>query len=167
MKMGLLGWIYKLSRWFLGGVFIYAGSAKLLEPMDFAFLMAAYGIVPEVLLMPAALVLPTLEVAAGIGLLFDIAGSLEAIAGLLMLFIAILAYGLWLGLDVDCGCFGPQDPEAAAFHGLRLSLYRDLMMLGGVAFIYGWRRYHTFESVKIRDLFQTIVNRRRTNDARL
>jgi hypothetical protein len=68
-------------------------------------------------------------------------GSLAAIAGLLMLFAAVLAYGIWMGLDVDCGCFGPDDPEAEAFHGLRLSLWRDLAMCAGVAFIYAWRRY--------------------------
>jgi hypothetical protein len=56
------------------------------------------------------------------------------------LFIAVLAYGLWMGLDVDCGCFGPEDPEAEAFHALRLSFYRDLLMLTGVGFMYGWRR---------------------------
>lgn len=74
--------------------------------------------------MPASILLPALEVAAGIGLLFDIEGCLSVIAALLCLLIAILGYGIWMGLDVDCGCFGPQDPEAKAFHGLRQSFYR-------------------------------------------
>jgi len=110
-----------------------------MEPKTFAVLIEAYGIVPEGLLMPVAVVLPALEVAAGVGLLFDIEGSLSMIAALLMLFIAILSYGIWMGLDVDCGCFGPEDPEAKAFHGLRQSLHRDLVMLAGIAFVYGWR----------------------------
>ena len=37
-----------------------------------------------------AIALPALEVAAGIGLLFDIKGSLAVIAGLLGMFIAML-----------------------------------------------------------------------------
>ena len=41
------------------------------------------------------------------------------------LFMAILGYGISMGLDVDCGCFGPEDPESKAFHGLRAALYRD------------------------------------------
>jgi uncharacterized membrane protein YphA (DoxX/SURF4 family) len=130
--MSTSDWLYKSGRWVLGAVFIYAGSIKLLEPKTFAVLIDAYGIVPEGLLMPVSILLPALEVAAGIGLLFDIEGSLSVIAALLCLFIAILGYGIWMGLDVDCGCFGPQDPEAKAFHGLRQSLYRDLVMLAGI-----------------------------------
>ena len=143
------GWIYKLTRWLLGGVFIYAGSTKLLEPETFAVLIEAYGVLPEILLMPVAVALPALEVTAGIGLLFDIEGSLSVVAVLVGLFIVILGYGIWMGLDVDCGCFGPDDPEAEAFHGLRLSLYRDLVMLAGIAFIYGWRRYRAIKPLKI------------------
>jgi uncharacterized membrane protein YphA (DoxX/SURF4 family) len=158
-------WIYKLTRWILGGVFIYAGSTKLLEPKTFTVLIEAYGIVPESLLMPVAIALPALEVAAGIGLLFDIKGSLSVIAGLLGLFIAILGYGIWMGLDVDCGCFGPDDPEAEAFHGLWLSLYRDLVMLVGIAYIYGWRRYRAIKPLKITLLINKLWKKRRTEDA--
>ena len=132
--------IYRMTRWGLAVIFIYAGSIKLLEPVNFATLIGAYGIVPESLLMPVAIVLPTLEVIAGIGLMFDVEGSLAVIAALLALFMAILGYGIWMGLDVDCGCFGPEDPEAEAFHGLRLSLYRDLVMFFGVVFVSVWRR---------------------------
>lgn len=132
--------VYRLVRWGLAVVFICAGSIKLLEPVNFATLIDAYGIVPERFLLPVAIMLPALEVAAGIGLLFDMEGCLAVIGGLLVLFIAILAYGIWMGLDVDCGCFGPEDLEAEAFHDLRPSLYRDVAMLVGVAIMYMWRR---------------------------
>jgi len=158
------GWIYNLTRWILGGVFIYAGSAKLLEPKTFTVLIEAYGIVPESLLMPVAIALPALEVAAGIGLLFDIEGSLLVIAGLLGLFIAILGYGIWIGLDVDCGCFGPEDPEAEAFHSFKISLYRDLIMLAGVAFLYGWRKYRAIKPLKITLLINKLCKKRRIED---
>ncbi len=115
--MSLFNWIYKLLRWGLGGIFIYAGSIKLFEPKTFAVLIESYGIVPENLLMSVAMGLLVLEVAVGIGLLFDIEGSLSVAAGLLGLFIAILGYGIWMGLDVDCGCFGPDDPEAEVDFG--------------------------------------------------
>ncbi|MGB5485817.1 MAG: MauE/DoxX family redox-associated membrane protein [Lysobacterales bacterium] len=139
--MRLSSWIYRIVRWVLGGIFIYSGATKLLAPQTFAVLIEAYGLVPDMLLMPVALILPALEVVAGVGLLFDIRGSLAVIAGLLLLFIAILGYGIRMGLDVDCGCFGPEEPEAEAFHGLRLALYRDMAMLAAVAFLHGWRRY--------------------------
>ena len=157
------GWIYNLTRWILGGVFIYAGSTKLLEPKTFAVLIQAYGI-PDSLLMPLAIALPALELAAGIGLLFDIEGSLLVIAGLLGLFIAILGYGIWIGLDVDCGCFGPEDLEAEAFHSLKISLYRDLIILAGVAFLYGWRQYRAIKPLKITLLINKLCKKRRTGD---
>ena len=146
--MRLSSWIYRIVRWGLGGIFIYSGATKLLAPQIFAVLIDAYGIVPEDLLIPVAMILPTLEVFAGVGLLFDIRGSLAVIAGLLMLFVAILGYGIRMGLDVDCGCFGPEEPEAKAFHGLRLALYRDMAMLAAVAFLYGWRRYRRVQPRK-------------------
>ena len=133
--------IYRVLRWMLGAVFICSGATKLMAPGSFAVLIEAYGLVPDELLMPAAVILPAMELVAGIGLLFDMRGSLGVIAGLLLLFVAILGYGIHMGLDVDCGCFGPEDPEADAYHGLRAALYRDMLMLSAVGFLYGWRRY--------------------------
>jgi len=156
---------YKLCRWGLGAVFIYAGSIKLMEPQVFAVLIDAYGVLPVGLLMPVAIALPALEVIAGIGLIFDIEGSLSIIAGLLVTFIGILAYGVDMGLDIDCGCFGPEDPEAEAFHGLRGALYRDLVMLTGVIFMFSWRRYHDITPMKLSTLIKTVRKNRRTEDA--
>jgi uncharacterized membrane protein YphA (DoxX/SURF4 family) len=158
-------WLYRLCRWGLGIIFIYAGCIKLLEPKTFAVLIEAYGIVPQGLLMPLAVVLPALEVAGGIGLLCEIEGSLAVITGLLVLFIAILGYGIRMGLDVDCGCFGPDDPEAKAFHGLRESLYRDLTLLAGIGFMYGWRRYRAIQPVKIGLIVKKLTKKGRREDA--
>lgn len=152
-------WLYRIARWALGAIFIYSGVTKLLTPRVFAVLIDAYGIVPEDLLMAVAVILPTLEVLAGVGLIFDIRGSLAVITGLLMLFVVILGYGIRLGLDVDCGCFGPEEPEAEAFHGLRLALYRDMAMLAAVAFLYGWRRYRRVQPRKLILLVERGVTR--------
>jgi hypothetical protein len=163
--MNALDWLYRMCRWGLGIIFIYAGSVKLLEPETFAVLIEAYGIVPQSLLMPLAVVLPALEVAGGIGLLCEIEGSLAGITGLLVLFIIILGYGIRMGLDVDCGCFGPDDPEAKAFHGLRVSLYRDLAMLAGIGFMFVWRRYRAIQTVKITFIIRKLDKKRRKEDA--
>ena len=143
--MIVMGWLYRLTRWTVGSIFIYAGTAKLLDPRIFAVLIDAFGLLPGPLMMPVAIALPILEVLAGVGLLFDIRWSLSVISALLILFIAILGYGIWMGLDVDCGCYGPQDPEAKAFHSLRTALYRDMAMLLGIAFIAAWRRYRNVQ----------------------
>ena len=55
---------------------------------------------------------------------------------LLVLFIVVLSYGMYLGLDVDCGCFGPEDPERDAFSGLGWAVTRDFMFL--IAAAYSW-----------------------------
>ena len=159
-----LDWIYRLSRWILGAVFIVAGGSKLLEPVIFATLIDAYGIVPDPLLMPVAIGMPAIEVIAGIGLIFDLKGSLSVIAVLLVLFMAILGYGIQMGLDVDCGCFGPGDPEAKAFHGLRTALGRDLLMMLGIAFVAGWRRYRRIEPVWITQVINGNGSKRRRAD---
>jgi len=147
--MKIPNWIYVLCRWVLGTVFIYGGSTKLIEPEIFATLIDAYGILPEIMLLPVAILLPAFEVIAGIGILFDIRGSLTAILGLLILFLLILGYGMAMGLDVDCGCFSPGDPEARAFHGLRQAFYRDLLMVLQVVFAFGWRKWNNIQPKSI------------------
>ncbi len=158
--MGFFDGVYRLLRCSLGIIFIYAGFIKLLHPVTFAVLIEAYGIVPEMLLLPVAVLLAVLEVAAGIGLFFDIEWSLSIMTGLLVLFVVILSYGIWMGLDIDCGCFGPGDPEAEAFHGLKLTLCRDLVMLAGVVFLFGWRRYKNIKPIKIKLFIEKMIRRK-------
>lgn len=147
---------YRLIRWSLAVVFIYAGGTKLLDPQAFAVLIDSYGIVPDLLLMPAAIGLPLLEVIAAVGLMADIRGSLTAIGGLLVVFMAILGYGIWMGLDVDCGCFGSEDPESRAYHGLREALYRDYLMLAGVLYLYAWRAYRRRSPFKLSGIISSM-----------
>ena len=92
--MKAVDWTYRIIRWVLGGIFIYAGGTKLLEPKIFAVLIDAYGVVPEGLLIPVAIGLPFLEVIAGIGLLFDIRGSLALITGLLFFIAVLVGHGI-------------------------------------------------------------------------
>ena len=132
-------WFYRLVRWVLSMLFIWAGCTKLADPEAFGTVIRDFGIVPEFSVMPLTVILPALEVIAAVGLIFDLRGSLEFITALLALFIVILGYGIWLGLDIDCGCFGPEDPESRAYNGLRTALYRDLAMMAFIFHLYFWR----------------------------
>jgi len=132
-------WMYKIGRWILGIIFLYSGGAKLIDPQSFAVIIEAFGLVPEILIDPIALGLPFREILAAFGLIFDIRGSLEITTALMVIFIAILAYAIHMGLDIDCGCFGPDDPEEEAFHGLRLALCRDRVIMVGLLSLYIWR----------------------------
>jgi len=132
-------WIYRLVRWLFAVLFLYAGVSKLVDRQSFAIVIDAFGLVPESWVMTIAVILPTVEVIAAIGLILDVRGSLTIIAGLTAIFMIILSYGIWMGLDIDCGCFGPGDPEAEAFSGLRKALFRDMVMLLGITYLYFWR----------------------------
>jgi uncharacterized membrane protein YphA (DoxX/SURF4 family) len=131
-------WTDRAIRWGLGLIFIYAGGSKLLAPRAFARVISGYDLIPEPLLPVVAIGLPALELLAGVGLIFKIRGSLPVISGLLLLFIAVLGYGIWQDLDVDCGCFTPE--ELAEKDGLKRAFYRDLAMMGAALFLFWSQR---------------------------
>ena len=130
---------YAAVRTALALAFLAAGIVKIQNPMTFAVTVDAFGILPGPLVLPTAFVLPVLEILGAAALLFDIRGSLGLITLMLLVFITVLAWGLHMGLDIDCGCYGPGDPEAEAFSGIRSALRRDLLMLACAAALYAWR----------------------------
>jgi len=133
-----LTWLYHLLRLGLACIFIYAGFIKLLDPRAFAHAIAQYDLIPEGLLPLVAVGLPALELLAGVGLSFEVRGSLTLMAILLLIFLVILGYALWHNLDIDCGCFTLAELDAQ--HGLVTAFRRDLIMIGATLFLY-WRRW--------------------------
>jgi len=131
--------LYHALRLLLVVVFVWSGVSKGLAPLDFASTVGAYGLLPDALILPAAAGMILLELVAGGGLFFDKRGSLTIITLMMVLFLAVLGYGIHLGLDIDCGCFGPDDPEAEAFHDLRGAFRRDLLLLLAIGYLYLWR----------------------------
>lgn len=132
-------WAERLARLFLAGVMVWAGVPKLADPKAFAEIIGAYGLLPELLLLPTAIGLPLLELLAAILLVKRQEAGLWLTALLMSLFIAVLAYGIWLGLDIDCGCFGPEEAEHRAFSGLRAALVRDLLLCIPMIYCFGYR----------------------------
>lgn len=112
------------ARLALGVMFLVAGVGKVFDPLSFISALGSYG-VPEALRAPIAMVLPALEVLVG-GML--VAGwatraAAAAAAGLMVLFIAAIGYGVWLGTLEECGCFGPfiqRSPRDAALIDLAM-----------------------------------------------
>ncbi len=145
---------YGLARCLLALVFLYAGGVKLPDPYAFSQVIGGYGLLPPALLMPTAVGLPLLEVLAAMALLVDVRGSLGLLTGLTLLFMAVLAYGIHLGLDIDCGCYGPEDPEAEAYHGLEQALLRDAGLLAVCAYCYWWRWRHKPALPTVRSFMQ-------------
>lgn len=130
-------WSYRLLRFALGGLFIYSGAVKLTDVKGFAAMVSQYQLVPDRFLEAVAYGLPLIELAAGLGLLFEVPGALSAIFGMLLMFITILWYGILKDLDIDCGCFSME--ELKGQNSLRKALYRDFVMVFVCCYFYLYR----------------------------
>lgn len=126
----------RLVRYVLAGLFLYAAAGKFADLEGFARTIDGFGLVPSAAVPGVAVTLPVLEVAAAGLLALNLRGGLALTTGLLVLFIVVLVHGIRMGLDVDCGCFGPEDTQGEAYHGLTTSLLRDWLMLAGCLWIW-------------------------------
>jgi uncharacterized membrane protein YphA (DoxX/SURF4 family) len=142
-------WVYRIVRAVYVVLFLYAGINKLMNPRAFATVIDAFGLVPDPIIMPIALALPILEIVAAVGLLFDLRGVLGLVTGLLVIFMAVVSYGIWMGLDIDCGCFGPGDLEGDAYRGLRQALYRNFILAAGLTYLYARRFSRAVKPVRL------------------
>jgi uncharacterized membrane protein YphA (DoxX/SURF4 family) len=98
-----------VGRLILGGIFIYAGYAKLREPwMLFAFSINSYQILPESIVPILARSLPWVELALGILIVSGIAlrWTAAAASGIFIVFSAAMMRAYVKNLSIDCGCFG-------------------------------------------------------------
>ena len=135
---------YRIIRYGLSLVFIAAGLTKLVNLDIFLMILEIYieessFVIPMTLLKPAALVLAFFEIVTGLGLFFDLRGFLTLISVQMACFIALLLYGIFTGLDVPCGCFVLNDPDKPFHEGLAPALYRDLVLVAAVIYLYWWR----------------------------
>ena len=117
-----------LCRIVLGGIFIYASLDKIAHPRAFAEIIANYAILPDWLVTLPALVLPWLELAAGLCLLAGVwTRSAALLLSLLLLaFILALGFNALRGIDVSCGCFSTSASDTENAWVLML---RDLLIL--------------------------------------
>jgi hypothetical protein len=139
IQMALL-WGDRLARWSISLVFLYAGVPKLLNVRQFAAVVDAYAVLPAFFVQPVAIILPLTEIILAVGLIRNGWKSKVGTIALLLMFISLLSYSIWVGLDIDCGCFGPEDPEFSAFHGLRRALLRDMLMLLPLVYSFWYHR---------------------------
>lgn len=136
---------YRVVRIIIGGVFLYAGSGKILELKAFSVSICSYGILPDFLCIYAAIFFSLVEIASGAGLVADRRGCLSIITALLVIFSLVLWFGILNDLNVDCGCFSAS--EQAMHHDLRMALYRDLAIIFGAIFLYGWRWFYKLRRI--------------------
>jgi putative oxidoreductase len=104
------GWLALPMRWYLGYVFIAACLHKIAHPGAFAVDVATYDILPLSLTNLMAIILPWMELFAGVMLIIGLRARAAAlmVLGMMLMFIAALALALHAGLDMSCGCFASQ-----------------------------------------------------------
>lgn len=119
----------------LAAVFIYAAVDKLRDPLQFADSVAAFAILPAVVITPFALSLPPFEILCGVLMLTPFTRRVAALALMLAtaMFFTALASALLRGLTLDCGCFGAGAPSRPR---MWLEAGLDLLLFGGAMFVY-------------------------------
>lgn len=120
----------------IGGLFVYAGVVKAIDPVEFARDIDNYkmlGWQPGVWL---ALYLPWLEILAGLALITRVwfRGGVFIVTGLMIIFVVASVVAKMRGLDVSCGCFG----HASQYLNFTWHLVLDLLLLGGLLLL--WKR---------------------------
>ncbi|HEX3549465.1 MAG TPA: MauE/DoxX family redox-associated membrane protein, partial [Candidatus Elarobacter sp.] len=95
----------------LGAIFLVAGLAKMGHFAEFAQQIAAFRLLPREVIAPAALLMPFVEVAIGALLIAGLfTRTVACIAAVLLLaFDLAIASAVMRGLQLSCGCFGPND----------------------------------------------------------
>ena len=117
-----------LARMVLGGIFIYASLDKIGHPLEFARIIRNYHVLPEFLVTLPALVLPWVELLAGVLLIAGIWPRSAAwlLSLLLLAFILALGVNAVRGIDISCGCFSTS---AGDTENAWVLIFRDLFML--------------------------------------
>jgi putative oxidoreductase len=92
----------------VGGIFVYAGAIKALDPVQFANDIDNYKTLPWLVSVRLAFYLPWLEILCGLALVFRFfyRGGLSILSMLTLVFLAATIAAKARGLDISCGCFG-------------------------------------------------------------
>lgn len=106
-------WLGLGARMYLAWVFLTACWFKIMAPASFAMDVATYDILPLFLVNAMALILPWIELFAGVMLVAGLRVRTASllVAGMMVVFIVALGIALAKGLDMSCGCFASSGAE--------------------------------------------------------
>jgi putative oxidoreductase len=125
-----------LLHFFFGGVFVYAGILKVMDPMSFLDDIRSFDLLVDPWAAWLAMGLPWLEIFAGLTVMSGVLrpGGLLILNGSLLIFLGAISLSWWRGIDIRCGCFGHAD-ATSNYHDLIL---RDLLLLAlGSVLVWG------------------------------
>ena len=122
-------WIELAARWILGGMFVYASYNKILAPAVFAKIIYGYDLFPAMFINLIAIIVPFLELVAGLALIvgFYPRSAALIVNAMLLVFITALSINLIRGHEFDCGCFSINSSGQGTFAGPLI--FRDFLIL--------------------------------------
>jgi uncharacterized membrane protein YphA (DoxX/SURF4 family) len=118
----------------LGAIFVIAAIPKIADPPSFAHMIYNYRLVPGSLINLSALVMPWVELLAGLALILGVwkAAARTVIGILLAVFIIAISINLARDNAIDCGCFNVADrgkTHEQRIFDMKVDVFRDLGML--------------------------------------
>jgi uncharacterized membrane protein YphA (DoxX/SURF4 family) len=136
--MKIQPWATLLARLVLGVVLLLAGYLKAQSPSKAQMAVRAYRLLPVGIANFFGLVLPWLEMGAGILLIVGIAVRYSSLFGgaLMLLFVGAISQAWARGLSIDCGCFGGGGEVAAGHTKYLQEILRDLGLAAMAIFLY-------------------------------
>jgi putative oxidoreductase len=131
--MKILNFILRLA---LGGIFVYAGAGKIIDPAGFATDIGNYRLLPHDWIHLMAITLPWIEVVAGLLLILGVWKRASALLITLMLvaFIAAIGQAVARNLNIECGCFGTVGGRQVGL----IAIAEDVAMLAAALWL-TWR----------------------------
>jgi uncharacterized membrane protein YphA (DoxX/SURF4 family) len=127
-------YLWRVVAIIIGGLFIYAGAVKVIDPAEFARDIDNYKMLPWQASIWIGLYLPWLEIFCGVALIVRVLyrGSVFLLTALMTLFIVITIIAKARGLDISCGCFG----HASKYLSFAWHLVLDFLLLGGLVLLW-------------------------------
>ena len=127
-------YLWRVVAIIIGGLFIYAGVVKAIDPAELARDIDNYKMLPWQASVWVGLYLPWLEILCGLALVVRVLyrGSVFVLTALMALFIVITIIARMRGLDISCGCFG----HASKYLTFAWHLTLDFLLLGGLVLLW-------------------------------
>src|SRR5438445_13032081 len=100
--------VWRIVEFAVGGIFVYAGVIKVIDPIQFGIDIDNYKTLPWFISVRLAFYLPWLEIVCGLTLIFRFLyrGGLSILTALILIFVGATIAAKARGLDITCGCFG-------------------------------------------------------------
>jgi putative oxidoreductase len=130
--------LWRIVDVIVGGIFIYAGVLKMLDPVQFANDIDNYKTLPWFVSVRLAFYLPWLEILCGLAAIcrFLYRGGLSILTALIAVFIGATIAAKMRGLDITCGCFGHASQNWSFPQHMAIDL---AILLGLVALVFAGR----------------------------